>query len=299
MKKFNYICFCWLILTGAVVSGANAQTTDRGDTVKVTYKKDMIFVEPHHNLELADYPLLTRETTFENGEVVTEYARYEYDLLFFISKSCKLELRGSQRPIYGKNEIRSGAKVFWHGNTSENDYSTARTSWQKTEGTSNGVIYSKVGVPDLSKVEIGEPIVRRSGSSGSPTMKDGILGQWDTYWHYLYRRNGEPIFFDSSDPIPGWYGINDWLSGTVRVEYCRDSFRTYKTSFDMGDMFIYTDGQLFDFIAFQRTCDFDLRIQDTTTEEGYPAKVVTFECRSKYLGHDFYTAVVDTIYQLP
>ena len=65
------------------------------------------------------------------------------------------------------------------------------------------------------------------------------------------------------------------------------------------DRFLYLDGQVFDFSEYRMTYDFDFREEPMTLADGTPAKVFTHELKAKYLGRDYYEAIVDTVYQLP
>lgn len=81
----------------------------------------------------------------------------------------------------------------------------------------------------------------------------------------------------------------------------RNTLRRYNISVDYRDRFRYIkdniDERLIDFPEYRMTHNFSFTETRTTTPEGYPARVAKHECKAKYLGKDFYWAVIDTIYQ--
>lgn len=111
--------------------------------------------------------------------------------------------------------------------------------------------------------------------------------------------------YDPANPKAGWYfkqierrQIYDMRPLDI-VDI--DFLRRYNLTIDYCDRFCYIsdniDEKLVDFPEYRMTYDFNFNEERTTTPEGYPARVVKHDCKAKYLGKDFYWAVIDTIYQ--
>ena len=63
------------------------------------------------------------------------------------------------------------------------------------------------------------------------------------------------------------------------------------------DRFAYTGGQMFDFLDYKATLEFNFKQENTTMPDGTPAIVFTHEGIIHWCGKDFYSATVDSVYQ--
>ena len=108
--------------------------------------------------------------------------------------------------------------------------------------------------------------------------------------------------FDSENLQDEWYFRDIGRGQVIFLNYWENEedyelIRQYDIAVRFYDRFLYLDGQIFDFLDYKMTYDFDFREEDITMPNGAPAKVFTHEIKAKYLGRDFYVAEIDTVYQ--
>jgi len=149
------------------------------------------------------------------------------------------------------------------------------------------VVSVKTRVPDIENYET--HIV-------ADNMPMGIPGEYAQY-------NGGSGKYNPANPQEGWYFKE--IERRQIYDMCPlnagNYLRRYILSISFRDRFRYIsdniDKKLVDFPEYRMTYDFNFNEERTTTPEGYPARVVKHDCKAKYLGKDFYWAVIDTIYQ--
>lgn len=169
--------------------------------------------------------------------------------------------------------LDNGDKVFWHGR-------------YKNYVDTGGVVSVKTRVPDIENYEAVQSDRWPMGTPGEYTQYNGGNGK-----------------YDPTNPQEGWYfkEIERNQDYDMRPLNAGGHLRCYKISISYRDRFRYIsdniDKKLVDFPEYRMTYDFNFNEERTTTPEGYPARVVKHDCKAKYLGKDFYWAVIDTIYQ--
>lgn len=109
-------------------------------------------------------------------------------------------------------------------------------------------------------------------------------------------------FYNPSSPKENWYGGTISRKRSLQI-FCNATghetewIRLEPTWINLGDWFLYIDGQIIEFPEYRMTCEVDFR-EENISFNGSPAKVFTNEIKGKYLGKDFYAATVDTVYQI-
>ena len=169
--------------------------------------------------------------------------------------------------------LDNGDKVFWHGS-------------HKNYVDTGGVSTVRTRVPDIEAYKAN--LIRDDFPMGIP-------GEYANY-------NGGSGKYDPADSKEGWYFKEIERCQGVDMESDEIVYlRRYTLSISYRDRFRYIsdniDKKLVDFPEYRMTHEFNLTEERTTTPEGYPARVVKHDCKAKYLGKDFYWAVIDTIYQ--
>ncbi len=242
--------------------------------VDVTYEKDYEWTPAHDNLPWMSYYKVHRTRTYSTGEKEVDTFVHRYGYMVSLEHTMYAWGKGG----YGDSEFTfaDGRKVVYHKENSSYDGFTT--------------IYSyKTGSPDLNL--------------HWETEKD--QNQWEgrgdlsNYESDIFGHEGKPLRYDPENPIEGWYDRGIYRVNLVRLFLASGLWiRGYEIVIKFYDRIFYLDGQLFDFSEYRMTYDFDFREQSTTLEDGTPAKVVTHDCKAKYLGKDIYVALVDTVYQL-
>ena len=245
--------------------------------VSTTYEKDYFWTEAHHNLPWMSYYQVHRTRTYSTGEKETDTFTYPYGHM--VSLEHKMYVRG--KGGYGDSEytLYDGTKYIYHKeNPSPNNDDFT-------------LIYSyKTGVPSLNLYGV------KTESEGDQWNERGDLSG---YLSPIFSYEGEPLHYNPANPIEGWYSSGLYIHKRVCLYYNSGSWlRAYSAIIKFYDSILYLDNQLFDFSEYRMTYDFDFREQSTTLSDGTPAKVFTHECNAKYLGKDFYVALVDTVYQI-
>lgn len=246
--------------------------------LEVKYRKGFIWHEPQYNLHLRNQYILYRDSVFSNGETRTG-ASY--------SGACAVEHLVRSGPPFDNNIVDSlwsysGVNFMFHAMKREVD-EAYRTPF---------IVYTKTGVPDLSKISTGIDTDKYShGEAGTNLDK--------------YINMSEGGYFNPNNPQNGWYFRDIEYNHLAALLYevpDRNEplpIRMYQLFLRWYDRFTYADGKMFDFLDYAATLDFDLRVEDITMDDGLPAKVITHEGIIHWLGKDFYSATVDTVYQLP
>ena len=241
----------------------------------VKYRRDYKWYPAHDNLQMAAQLIIYRDRTYSNGVTFTD--TYQSSLM-----AVDWLVMGGTPPPYDNNSIfidqegtlDNGDKVFWHGG-------------HKNYVDTGGVWTFQTRVPDIENYEA--ELVSDNFPMGTP-------GEYAQY-------NGSSGKYNPENPQEGWYFKE--IERRQTYDMCPlnagNYLRRYTISISFRDRFRYIsdniDKKLVDFPEYRMTYKFDFNEERTTTPEGYPARVVKHECKAKYLGKDFYWAVIDTIYQ--
>lgn len=240
--------------------------------ISTTYEKDYKWYEAHDNMATASRYILRRIRTYASGEKITDTFVAPY--IFFCGGGTSVLVHSDGGDPRYDSEYQKGNIHFVY---SSHQYKISDDLYTAVECL-------KTGVPDINLVK------------------------WHIYDMDWFERNFSFYMnvFNSSrfmpdNPIDGWYSTNIAMVLPFRLDYSTgdDWIILCANSFDLNDHFLCLDGQVFDFPEFLPTYETDFREEPTTLADGTPAKIFTGELRVKYLEHDFYCAVVDTIYQLP
>ena len=77
--------------------------------------------------------------------------------------------------------------------------------------------------------------------------------------------------------------------------------RIYDIDVQLPDRFCHIkdniDERMIDFFDKEMTFDYNYQEEQTTTPEGYPARVITRSCKTEFFDKEFNFAITDTIYQ--
>lgn len=240
----------------------------------VKYRKSYEWYPAHDNLQMASQLIIYRDRTYSNGVTFTD--TYQSSLMAVDWLVC------ADTPPPGgfindrEGTLDNGDKVFWHGR-------------YKNYVDTGGVSTVRTRVPDIEnyKAELWED----RWAMGTP----GEYAQYNA-------SNGSGNY-DPENPQEGWYSKHIERRQTIDMNPLNTAgyLRRYTLSISFRDRFRYIsdniDERLVDFPEYRMTYDFNFNEERTTTPEGYPARVVKHDCKAKYLGKDFYWAVIDTIYQ--
>lgn len=237
----------------------------------VKYRRDYKWYPAHDNLQMAAQLIIYRDRTYSNGVTFTD--TYQSSLMgvdwLVIGDAPVPTLLVDQ-----EGTLDNGDKVFFHDR-------------HKCYVDTGGVVTVKTRVPDIENYEL------------SPCRDSWPMGAPGEYAQY----NGGGGKYDPANPQEGWYFKQ--IERRQIYDMCPlnagGHLRRYTLSTSYRDRFRYIsdniDKKLVDFPEYRMTYKFDFNEERTTTPEGYPARVVKHECKAKYLGKDFYWAVIDTIYQ--
>lgn len=255
--------------------------------VDITYRKDYVWEEEHDNIDPCTRYILYRDRKYSNGETLTDT---------FISGLCGVEWYLFANKLGGEDWEAESTFEHWHD--SENGRVLAFTvnyhNLCHREIGYYGVkdIY-KTGVDDISLITTK---LRRD------IMPEGKPGEHRAdYWLM-----GTNEHYTPENPTPGWYfhGLSRIVSyGVVLYDYCSATgvmyIRDYESMLNFYDRFLYFDNQIFDFHEYSMTYDYDFHEESATTQEGYPARVFTYNSKGTYLGREYNVTLIDTIYQRP
>lgn len=251
--------------------------------ISTTYEKDYEWTAAHDNMPWLSYYKVHRTRTYSTGEkeVDTFVHRYGYTVSKIVRAS----------PHSG---------IFLQDSEYQYDEETRFVYYKENSDPKNDDffrVYSyKTGVSNLSR------LYPHIGPVDDMWDRRGDLSSYESD---IFGHEGKPLQYNPENPIEGWYdsGIFIRRITSVGVKSADNNYltwvRQYIIDLEFYDRILYLDGQLFDFSEYRMTYDFDFREQSTTLSDGTPAKVFTHDCKAKYLGKDFYVALVDTVYQLP
>ena len=147
--------------------------------------------------------------------------------------------------------------------------------------------FFKTGVSDLSKLDT-LTTINGYVDNGAPMENPPsylVVGQSGNY--------------NPENPPDAWCWGAICSTHNIFLFYGDTPIRNYIIGITYGDKFRWLDGQLFDFLEYQMTYDFEFKIEDTVMPDSItPAKVFTHIGRYHYLGHEGEFITVDTVYQI-
>ena len=244
--------------------------------ISTTYEKDYEWTAAHDNMPWLSYYKVHRTRTYSTGEKEVDTFVHRYGYMVSLERLMYAWGKGG----YGDSEFtlwNDGQKVVYHKENYSYDDFTLICSY-------------KTGSPDLNL----------HGETGKDLNQWEKRGDLSSYESDIFGHEGKPLQYNPENPIESWYDRGIYRVKLVRLFYADGLWlRGYEIVIEFYDRILYLDGQLFEFSEYRPTYDFDFREENTTLSDGTPAKVFTHECKAKYLGKDFYVALVDTVYQLP
>lgn len=245
--------------------------------VDIKYDRRYEWYDSHDNLALRVGYIIDRELTYSNGKTKKE----EYHSGNFMV-DCIAFSSAVGDDVYKELPLENDEfLVFYPGKSVfVDDYN---------------LIYScKTGVPDLNKLSYNLAEDFYSDPYGPEN--------YSTYrcWGY------SDIRFGNENHPQGWYVgwvlhnrmINIVYEGNPYCHYLREN--TIRTGFT-DRFYCFKDDDtgkdtVIDFADWYLVPEYSFTVEDTVIPEG-PARIYKHECRSHYLGKEFYNAMVDTIYQ--
>lgn len=248
--------------------------------VKVVYRKDFEWVEPHDNIILAYYPIVYRDRIYSNGETYTDTFRdFGHAGDYSTSTSPDFYRDG------GEAIDDNGQSIIYFPQNFIYTDSIVWGSW-------------KIGVPDLSQIM---PPYKEEYYATEPP------GSWDVYvtsktYEGLDIADSDVEFVGSSGTSnrpSGWYmyglvhrGYRHYDYKTLAPTLLRRSITAYPT-----DQYLVIDGQMITFSEYLGT-DKYTDIERDITVNGAPGKEYTFKAERTYYGRHFEATAVDTVYQI-
>ncbi|MBO5284327.1 MAG: hypothetical protein J6B00_00455 [Alphaproteobacteria bacterium] len=241
----------------------------------VKYRKSYEWYPAHDNLQMASQLIIYRDRTYSNGVTFTD--TYQSSLMgvdWMIIAGTPPPYNNTSISIDKEGTLDNGDKVFWHAQ-------------YKNYVDTGGVCTYRTRVPNIENYEA--VLLSDRWPMGTP-------GEYAQY-------NGSSGKYDPANPQEGWYfkEIERRQAYNMKPLHASSFLRRYTLSISYRDRFRYISDniskKLVDFSEYRMTYDFNFNEERTTTPEGYPARVVKHDCKAKYLGKDFYWAVIDTIYQ--
>ena len=240
--------------------------------VDIKYRKDYVWHPPHDNILLALQLIVYRDRVYSNG--VTFSDEYQSNLMA-VDWAIGPECFGDGEENDHEYVLPNGEKVFYH-----------KAYWNTTDyGTR---VTTKTRVSDIFAYapEFDERLY-------------GVVGE--NLGEYYNFRSGE--FFDPSAPKAGWYSrvINRDNRVIMKPQDELFNLRTYRMHIGFPDRFCYIkdniDERMIDFFDKEMTYDYNYQEEQTTTPEGYPARIITRSCKTEFFGKEFNFSITDTIYQ--
>ena len=253
--------------------------------VKVVYRKDWEWIEPHDNIPLAYYPIVYRDRIYSTGETFTDTFRdagHVAGILVSTQPSAVLA---------GEDIEETGIKFFYNHGTHTNIADSIIT------------ISGSVAVPDLSLVQ--KWINPETGEDFKEHFVTPQAGTWEKYkTSKLYTNLDIPlndveiIGAGSTSTSPsGWYFLDITYRHNVYYFYNEHLVIQIILIPRVYDQFLVIDGQMINFLEFREPAQFNFKEQRITMSNGAPGKVVTADAHLHFLGRNFYGAATDTIYQ--
>ncbi len=255
--------------------------------VKVVYRKDWEWIEPHDNIMLAYYPMVHRDRIYSRGETFTDTFR-DAGHVAFISPSTQPEITTNG----GGEREENGITFFYNPHLHTNIADSIIT------------ISGSVVVPKLSLVKREVNLV--TGEEENINYLTPPAGTWDKYvTSKLYTDLDIPldgveiVGADSvSTQQSGWYFMDPTYEHSRFYEYDeRAAFIGMYIKIRVYDQFLVIDGQMINFLEFREPATFNLKEENITMPNGAPGIVVTYDAHLQFLGRNFYGEITDTIYQ--
>jgi len=254
--------------------------------VKVVYRKDWEWIEPHDNIMLAYYPMVHRDRIYSNGETFTDTFRDAGHVAGIpIGVQPEKALQGGERE-------ENGITFFYNPHQLTNIADSIIT------------ISGSVVVPKLSLVKRRVNLV--TGKEEDINYLTPPAGTWDKYvTSKLYTDLDIPldgveiVGADSVSTKPsGWYFMDPTYEHSRFYEYDeRAGFIGMYIKIRVYDQFLVIDGQMINFLEFREPATFNLKEENITMPNGAPGMVVTYDAHLQFLGRNFYGEITDTIYQ--
>ena len=250
--------------------------------VKVVYRKDWEWVDPHGNMMLAYYPMVHRDRIYSTGETFTDTFR---DSGHVAGGYIPFSIGGE--PI---QEVSDGTLV--------------RTAWKGDTRDSIIICPFSASVPNLDKVF---DVYEYEGDEPLSQYSTPPPGTWDEY-ETGKRYTDLDISLDGVEVV-GANGVSDLPSGWYfyRPDYVYNSFVCiYGDEFcllqgemhiSFYDQFLVIDGRMITFLEYRGPMDFKYHKENITMPNGAPGFVYTTEFRRKFLEKNFYFCRIDSIYQ--
>ena len=236
--------------------------------ISTTYEKDYEWFEPWCDLPWRYNYTVHRIRTYSTGE--KEIDDFQLPVGTNVSIGGSLYQRGSEN---NEKQIES-LHIIYHND----NYDVGNDDFKF-------VVTTKTGVSDLSLI-------------GWKLRDD--TDTWNTRDFNLYCKVFTTEPFNPAAPEENWYAETIERTRALDIFYIKDEWewiRTECNAINFGDWFLYLDGKIIDFSEYRMTYDCNIKVDDINFN-GAPAKVFTNEMRGTFLGKDFYSALVDTVYQI-
>ena len=244
----------------------------------VIYRTGYTWEEAHDNLPLLYYAHVERERHYTNGKVYTDR---------FVDLGHTVESSAFIDPV-----------DFFPGKPDWIDSDVIYEKYQQTVNDSLWVFYHSTKVPTLADIRLGE--LFDDGYTGAAP------GEWDKY--VVSKRYDENLNIPEAEAIRdkwerttlpnGWYFI-DTTHQKIQLLYWGESWivrPTLKARF--YDQFLVIDGKRIDFLEHLPRHTWNLYSENVaaTSEHGAGLKY-TFECKSRFMGRNFYIAAEEIFYE--
>lgn len=244
----------------------------------VAYRKDYKLYEPHDNLPLRAQYILYRDRTYSNGQTYTDEFASNLTAISEVAFAAGRQMESDT----GKDfewMLPEGGKILYHA---ENE----NLKYIDLAYRSRGGISVKTGVSDLSKLDT---LTREDNYNRGAPMENLSM-------YHVVNQDG---WYNPENPPDAWCWRDVPRQQCVWLKYGDTPIRDYVLIFRFYDKFRWLDGQLFDFLEYQMTYDFEFKIEDTVMPDNItPAKVFTHIGRYHYLGREGEYITVDTVYQI-
>lgn len=252
--------------------------------LKVVYRKDWDWVEPHDNIILNYHAKVHRDRIYSTGETFTD-TFIDYGHVAFISATSTFSKNGE--------EVIEGIKFFCSNHTRTNIADSIVT------------VSNRISVPDLSLVkrwthpDTGEEEYVYNTNSPAGTWAE--YQQSKIYTGLDISLTGVEIEgADSTSTMPtGWYFSDPTYVHERRYIYLnRDvPLERFMLKIRVYDQFLVIDGQMINFLEFRDHVQFNFKEESIVMPNGAPGLVATYDAHMEFLGRNFYGSVIDTIYQ--
>lgn len=249
---------------GAVITETEV---DEPELVSVEYRTGYVWEEAHDNLPLLYYATVYRDRHYSNGEVLTDT---------FVDAGHMVTTTSIAYPKAGSYTDNGITTIHGEARVESND--------------SIYLYYYNMQVP--APLEFTDRI---------NSERVAEAGNWDEY--IVSKLYDVGSFIDatsfptnSSWPMDnrqnGWYFKDIRSSRMVNIDYTGiPGVCQYDINLVIYDLFLVIDERRIDFLEYQPEYHFDLRTE-TTSNGGL---LQTYDCSFKFMGRNFYVAVINTI----